>query len=150
MSKSVPSPAKKNRNRQPDSAREAPHGAANSKWEWVSAALGLVLVLGTVGFIGYQALTLEPLVPDVTLDHIGTERTSGGHVVKFRARNAGPSTASALGISGELLDGGQVIETSDVVLDYLPPNAQRQGGLIFQNDPANYELRLEAKGYIDP
>lgn len=141
----------KSRTRQLDASHEAaPHGAATSKWEWVTAGLGLLLVLTTVGYLGYEALTTDPAVPDITIDHIGTEQTAGGYIVRFRARNSGPATAAALGISGELYDATAVIESSEVVLDYLPSNADRQGGLIFQNDPARYELRLEAKGYFDP
>ena len=144
------SPAKKNRDRPKDAAREPPHGAATSRWEWVTAGLGLLLVLGTVAYIGHEALTTAPLVPDVTLEHIRTEPTSGGHVVKFRAHNAGPSTAAGLSIIGELLDGAQVVEESEIVLDYLPAHGERLGGLIFRNDPARYDLRLEAQGYVDP
>ena len=140
----------KNRNRQSEVAHEPPHGAPASNWEWVCAAIGVLLVLGTVGFIGYEALTREPAVPDVTVEHIGTEQASGGYIVRFSARNTGPATAAALSISGELLDATAVIESSEAVLDYLPSNAERQGGLIFQNDPARYELKLTAKGYFDP
>ena len=68
------SPAKKNRDRPKDAAREHPHGAATSRWEWVTAGLGLLLVLGTVAYIGHEALTTAQLVPDVTLEHIRTER----------------------------------------------------------------------------
>ena len=42
------------------------------------------------------------------------------------------------------------IEKSEATLDYLPPHGERQGGLIFQADPAGHELRLEAEGYVDP
>ena len=142
---------KKSRSGPSDASREVPHGAATSRWEWVSAGFGLLLVLTTVGYLGYEALTTDPVVlPDVTIDHIGTEQTSGGYIVRFRARNSGPATAAALGISGELHDATAVIESSEVVLDYLPSNAERLGGLIFQNDPSRYELKLEAKGYSDP
>lgn len=137
-------------NRQQEEARQPPPGAATSKWEWVSAALGLLLVLGTVGYIGYNAVTTEAFPPVVTVEHTGTEPTSGGYVVKFRARNSGPATASALAISGELVDGSAVVEKSEVVLDYLPSHGEQQGGLIFRTDPAGLELRLEAKGYLDP
>jgi uncharacterized protein (TIGR02588 family) len=125
-------------------------GAATSKWEWVAAAVGLVLVLGAVGFIVYNALTAEPSVPAVTVEHVGTERSAGGYVVKFRARNSGPSTAASLTISGTLHDGSTEIEKSEVTLDYLPPRGERQGGLIFQTDPSEHELRLTAQGYVDP
>jgi uncharacterized protein (TIGR02588 family) len=130
--------------------RDTRPGAATSKWEWVAGAVGLVLVLGTVGFIAYNALTAEPSVPAVTVEHVGTERNAGGYVVEFRARNSGPSTAASLTISGTLHDGSTEIETSQVTLDYLPPRGERKGGLIFQTDPAGHELRLEAEGYVDP
>lgn len=140
----------KGRNRKHRPPGEALAGAASSKWEWVSAGFGLVLVLGTIGYIGYRAVTTDASVPAITVDHIGTEETPGGYVVKFRARNSGGTTAASLRISGGLSDGSTVIETSEVVVDYLPPRAERQGGLIFENDPARYQIRLEANGYVDP
>ena len=130
--------------------RETRPGAVTSKWEWVAGAVGLVLVLGAIGFITYNALSTDPSVPAVTVEHVGTERTRGGYVVEFRARNSGPSTAASLTISGKLYDGSDEIEASEVTLDYLPPRGERQGGLIFQADPAGHELRLEAEGYVDP
>lgn len=135
---------------QPEARNERPPGAATSNWEWVTGAVGLLLVLGTVGFIAYDALGTEPSVPDITIEHIATERTAGGYVVRFRARNSGSATAAALSISGELSDGTAAVETSETVLDYLAADAERLGGLIFRNDPAGYELRLEARGYVDP
>jgi uncharacterized protein (TIGR02588 family) len=140
----------KQRKRQPEARPERPPGAAASKWEWVTGAVGLLLVLGTAGFIAYSALGSEPSVPDVTIAHVATERTAGGYVVRFRARNSSSATAAGLSISGELSDGTAVVETSEIVLDYLPGHAKRLGGLIFRNDPAGYELKLEARGYVDP
>lgn len=140
----------RNRNRKQDASAKAPPGAATSKWEWVSAGLGLAVVAGMVGFIGFNALTTDPFVPAVTLDHLGTEQTPGGYVVRFRARNSGATTAAALTISGELHDGSTLLESSEVTLDYLPPRAERQGGLIFHNDPSAHDLRLEPRGYVDP
>lgn len=140
----------KSRNQRRGDQRQAVHAAQTSKWEWVSGAVGLVMVLAMVGYLGYNAMTAESSVPGVTVDHLSTQRTSGGYVVTFRARNSGPSTAASLLISGRLNDGSRNIETSEVVLDYLPPRGERRGGLIFQNDPSGYQLRLEPKGYVDP
>ncbi len=144
-------PSKANRpKRQPEARSERPPGAATSKWEWVTGAVGLLLVLGTVGFIAHDALESEPSMPDVTIEHIATERMTDGYVVRFRARNSGSATAAGLSISGQLSDGDSPVETSEIVLDYLAADAERLGGLIFRHDPAGYELRLEAKGYVDP
>jgi uncharacterized protein (TIGR02588 family) len=136
--------------RKQQASAKAWSGAATSKWEWVSAGLGLLLVLGAVSYLDFKALTTDPFVLAVTLTHLGTEQTAGGHVVRFRARNSSAATAAALTISGELYDGSTLIETSEVTLDYLPPRAERQGGLIFQNDPSAHDLRLEPRGYVDP
>jgi uncharacterized protein (TIGR02588 family) len=140
----------KSRSQRPGEPRQAPHAVPTSKWEWMSGGVGLVMVLTMVGYIGYNALNAEPLVPAVTVDHLSTEPTPGGYVVTFRARNGGPSTAASLLISGGLSDGSRDIETSEVVVDYLPPRGERRGGLIFQNDPSRYQLHLEPKGYVDP
>ena len=141
---------RKSGNRQAEASREPLQGAATSKWEWVSAGLGLLVVVGAVGFLGYNAVTTDPYVPVVAIEHIDTEQTPGGYIVRFRARNSGPSTAASLNISGSLYDGSSLVERSEVVLDYLPPRGERQGGLIFQTDPAGHDLRLRANGYVDP
>jgi uncharacterized protein (TIGR02588 family) len=123
---------------------------ATSRLEWLSGGLGLLLVLTTLGYIGYNAMTSEETVPAVTIDHLSTEPTPGGFVVTFRARNSGPSTAASLLIRGDLRNGSRTVETSEVTLDYLPPRGERRGGLIFHNDPGRYELRLQPKGYLEP
>ena len=35
-------------------------------------------------------------------------------------------------------------------MDYLPPGSEREGGLFFSRDPRRHEVRLRAKGYVDP
>lgn len=127
-------------------------GAASytSKWEWVAAALGLLIVLGMLGYVGYHGLTATASVPVVTIEHAGTEAIPGGYVVRFRALNSSSSTASALRVAGELRDGGEVVESGQAVIDYLPGYSERQGGLFFRQEPNRYELRLYPLGYVDP
>ncbi len=133
-----------------EGSSEIQPGSTTSKWEWVAAACGLLLVLGTLGYIVYYALTTQAQVPAVTAEAIHTEPTRGGHVVRFRARNHNSATAAGLQITGELRQGSSVVETSEITLDYLPPFSEREGGLIFQEDPARYELRIIPKAYREP
>ncbi len=126
------------------------HASATSVWEWVVAGIGLLLVLGTIGYTAYYGLTTEAKVPGVTVEPVGIERIAGAYVARFRARNGTSRTAAALQITGELRQGSAVIETSRATLDYLPPFSEREGGLIFQVDPAGYELRVLPKGYTEP
>lgn len=64
--------------------------------------------------------------------------------------SAGTGAADDLTIEGQLNRGGSTVETSEILLDYLPSSSSRRGGLYFRNDPADYELVLRASGYRDP
>lgn len=121
-----------------------------SKWEWAIAAVGFALVVGVIGHSAYHALATRAVVPEVTIEHVGTHATRGGHVVHFRAHNHGSATAADLQITGELRQGSSIVETSGATLGYLPSFSRRKGGLFFQEDPDRYELRLYPKGYADP
>lgn len=118
--------------------------------EWIAAAIGLALVLGALwvllshGFSGVQ----KP--PDVSLRVVEVQRTTGGWLVQFEARNGGDRTASELGVRGELVAADSVTETAETTLDFLPGGSTRNGGLFFTRDPASAQLRLTAMGYRDP
>ena len=134
-----------------EAAREGPPGggaaAPVSKWEWAVAAFGLALVAGTIGYSAYNALAAGAAVP---VERVGTHATQGGYVVRFSARNHSGATAAELRVEGELRRGASVVEASGVTLGYLPSFSRRQGGLFFQEDPDEYELRLLPKGYAEP
>ena len=128
---------------------EHPAGGT-SPWEAGVGALGLLLVLATVGFLAHQALTTRGASPAISVEVVAVSPISGGHLVRFRARNAGERTAAAVRIRGELRREATIIERNVAVLDYLPAAGEREGGLIFQEDPNSYQLRLSAEGYADP
>jgi uncharacterized protein (TIGR02588 family) len=48
------------------------------------------------------------------------------------------------------MDGGRVIESSAAVLDYVPGESVRRGGLFFSTDPRVHRLTLRAHGYQQP
>jgi uncharacterized protein (TIGR02588 family) len=119
-------------------------------WEWVLAALGGVMLLGVVGYITYHGIAYPEAPPEVVVEALGASPSGAGYLVRFRARNGGNRTASALRISGHLLRDGRPVETSETILDYLPQQSQRQGGLFFTENPANGRLVLRAEGYLEP
>ena len=120
--------------------------------EWIVGALGAALVLGTVGFLVYQAVLGQGTSPpDVRLVAEEVVGLRNGYLVRFRAINEGRSTASQLTLEGELTgEGGGAVETSETTLDYLPGRSEREGGLFFTQDPRAFELRLRPKGYVKP
>ena len=120
--------------------------------EWIVGALGAALVLGTVGFLVYQAVLGQGTSPpDVRLVAEEVVELRNGYLVRFRVLNEGRSTAAQLSLEGELTgDGGEAVETSETTLDYLPGRSEREGGLFFTRDPRAFDLRLRPKGYVKP
>ena len=118
--------------------------------ERIVAFVGLILVLGSIGFLVYQAITRNSAPPDVTLNINIITTVSNGYLVKFQAMNKGNSTAKGLIVEGQLKDGNEDIETSETTLDYLPSHSEREGGLFFTKDPRQFELQLRALGYEQP
>lgn len=145
-----PSPQSRREPSQRHSNRQGRQPSYTSKWEWVAAGLGLLIVLGMLGSIGYYGLTTSQSVPAVRIEHAGTDAVPGGYVVRFRAVNSSSATAAALRIAGELRQGSAVVESGEAVLDYLPGRSERQGGFFFRQDPSRYELRLYPLGYVEP
>ncbi|HVF24920.1 MAG TPA: hypothetical protein VNA23_03475 [Anaerolineales bacterium] len=119
-------------------------------WMWGIALLGLVLVLGSIVFMLYEAITGDTSPPDVVVRVESIEAATSGFLVSFRAVNEGGSTAAGITIEGTLRDGTEGIETSNTTIEYLPSHSERKGGLFFTLDPRQYELELRATGFEEP
>ena len=118
--------------------------------EWVFAGIGLVLVLGAAIFITWHGFTRGSSPPDIMLRAESVAERRNHYVVTIRATNLGATTAKGLKVEGELKRGEEVVESSEMTFDYVPPDSARKGGLMFMKDPRQYELRLTAKGYEVP
>ena len=119
-------------------------------WMWGIGILGLLFVLGSIGFMLYEAVAGDSSPPDVAVHVEAITPVQNGFLVEFRAVNDGGSTAAGLTVEGELQDGKQIVETSHTTVEYVPSHSERQGGLFFFEDPRQYDLQLRAKGYETP
>lgn len=119
-------------------------------WMWGIALLGLALVLGSIGFMLYEAAAGDSSPPDVTVKVESIAPSRNGFLVRFRVINEGGSTAEGLTVEGELRNGTQSVEISDTTIEYVPSHSEREGGLYFSLDPQQHELRVRAKGYEKP
>ena len=119
--------------------------------EWVAAAIGLLLTLGIIGFIGWQAITgPDEAPPQISVEAGPLTPYGAGYVVEFIARNRSSTTASAVEIEGKLMDGSTEKATSSATLSYVPGHSERRGGLFFSEDPRRYRLELRPLGYSRP
>jgi uncharacterized protein (TIGR02588 family) len=118
--------------------------------EWVIGGLGALLVAGAIALLVYHSLARGHAPPDIRLVAEEVLELRHGYLVRFRAFNEGGSAAAEVTIEGELVGRDGEVETSEAVLDYLPPRSDREGGLLFANDPRAGSLRLRATGYATP
>lgn len=119
-------------------------------WEWIIAAVGLILVVGAIGMTLYRAVTEQSTPPMIEISVEAIVPMSNGYLVEFRVKNTGNQTAAALTIEGELKRGAESVESSTASLAYAPANSQREGGLFFTKNPNEFELNIRALGYEKP
>ena len=135
-------------------ARRTPASSSESDrippFEWMAAALGFLLVAGTVAFMAYRAWTSEAAVPAISLQVESVQRSNDRYLVVVAAVNVGEATAADVRVQGSLEDASGTVEVSETRFDYLPPRSKRKGGLFFTRDPALYTVRLRPLGYQTP
>ena len=135
----------------PDARGAATARASIPALEWIAAATGLLLTLGMMGVIGWEALQggrTQPPSVEATVERVTPG--AAGFVVEVALRNRSSSTAAAVQLQGDLTSGGETLETSSAMLDYVPGKSSRRAGLFFTEDPRRHELKVRALGYAEP
>lgn len=134
--------------------RKSPRGrvqtTAPSLLEWGIAAIGLLLLLATLGYLAYQAVAMPHRPPEPVAQVLGVERQARGFLVRVRVSNRGTETAAALKLQGVLRRGAEVVEQSETEIQYLPAGSSREGGIFFSRDPAQFTLEVAPRGYEKP
>jgi uncharacterized protein (TIGR02588 family) len=119
-------------------------------WEWIAAAIGLVLLLAGMGYLLADHWQGDSAPPAPTVQVSGIEQQAGRWLVRVRVTNASRGTAAALRVEGELKRGQEVVERSEVEFEFVPGRSSREGGLFFTRDPRALQLQLEPKSYQQP
>jgi uncharacterized protein (TIGR02588 family) len=118
--------------------------------EWLAVGIGLLLVLGIFGVIGWQLFSGATTPPVITVKVEKVAPVEGGYRVLFRAHNSAGEAAAQVEIEGKVTAAGEDEETSKVILDYVPGHSARQGGLFFTRDPHSGSLAVRATGFAKP
>ena len=144
----------KERQRPGDSAgsedEQVAHEAPPPFWEWVVAGFGLLLLVATLGYLTWHAVSSPLTEPQPVIEVLGVERQQQHFLVRIRVYNQGRTTAQALRIVGQLKRQDQVVETSELEVAYLPAESRRDAGLLFRQDPRTLQLELEPRSYQKP
>jgi uncharacterized protein (TIGR02588 family) len=134
-----------------DDRHETQQKSSRTPWlEWLAAGIGLVLTLGVLGSIGWQAFGDSSAPPAIVVEVMRVDAVEKGYRVEFRARNTAGSTAAQVEIEGKLAIDGAEAEIGHVVFDYIPGHSERKGGMFFTREPRPEKLSLRALGFAEP
>lgn len=118
--------------------------------EWLAAGIGLILVVGAIGFLIYSTVSQTGKPPVLTAKADSVTANEGGYLVKFSLENKGEENAADVSVEGKLMRGEKEIEPSSTVISYAPSASKQEGGLIFTKNPGEFELKIRAVGYANP
>lgn len=117
--------------------------------ERLVGALGVALLAGVVGTLGWDALRGERAPPAFRFEVVGVGPAGDGrHAVRFRVRNEGDAAVENLGVEGRLA--AEPPETAGLTLDFLAAGEEREAALVFAADPARHPLSLAATNFTSP
>lgn len=113
--------------------------------EWISATLGLLVVLAILAVlaleIGHGGMDDVPLL-EARVEAVNP--VPGGHVAGIVVANGSGQTAAAVQVEGKL-----GAETATTTIDYVPGHSEARGGLMFKGDPRR-GVELAVLGYELP
>lgn len=118
--------------------------------EWIVAAIGLILVVATIGFMLYKSFTSQDSPPHFVASVEKISEINSGYLVIFKVKNEGERTASGVEVEAVIKNGEEILETSGATMDYVPSKSESKGGLFFKNDPKQFPPEIRVKGYSEP
>jgi uncharacterized protein (TIGR02588 family) len=118
--------------------------------EWTVFAVGLVLVLATLGYLVRESLVRGNGPPDVEVVLGAPQPSQNGFLVPVEVVNRGQSTAEDVLVPVYLEVPGGEREEAQLSVAFLPADSRRQGWVSFRSDPASGSLRVGAVGFEIP
>ena len=121
-----------------------------NRLEWAVFGVGLVLVLGTVGFLAWDAARGGDSPPDLSVTLGSPERRAAVWAVPVTVSNGGQETAEGAHVEVvlELPDGTR--EEAEVDFAFVPRGSKREGWVQFLHPPATGRLTGRVTGYEQP
>ncbi len=118
--------------------------------EWIVFAVSLILVMGVIGYLSYDAATLGNNPPDIQVRLGASEQRTKRFVIPVTVKNAGDETAEGVRVEVKLKLDGADAETGELEFPFVPRGGQREGFVAFNSDPNAGRLETRVLGYEKP
>lgn len=118
--------------------------------EWLVFGISLLLVLGTLGFLGYDATQQTGNPPDIVVE-LGTPQQASQHyLVPVSVTNKGDDIAEEVTVQVSLERAGEEPEDAEFTVAMLPRDATREGWVTFTDDPSSGTMQIHVLGFERP
>jgi uncharacterized protein (TIGR02588 family) len=119
--------------------------------EWLVFGCGVLLVLGTVGFLARDAMREDAKPADVIV-RLGRPRAGAErHAIPVTVINVGGEAATGVRVQVALERDGTEIERAELEIPFLPRGARREGWVTFGGASGpDDRVRAAAVGYERP
>lgn len=119
--------------------------------EWAVFGVSLVLVLFTLAYLTYDALTLGDTPPSMEVRTGAPLERPGNFIVPVTVINHGDQTAEGVIVEVVLETNGEEKERAEFDIAFLPRRATREGWVTFQTDPRTAgQIKTRVLGYEKP
>lgn len=119
--------------------------------EWAVFAVGLALVVATLGYLAYDAATITDAPPSIEVSAGDPLQREHNFIVPVTLVNKGDQTAEGVMVEVVLESGGQEKERAEFTVAFLPRSSTREGWAAFQTDPRTAErIKARVMGYEKP
>jgi uncharacterized protein (TIGR02588 family) len=103
--------------------------------EWSVFGLGLVLVIGTLGFLVGDSVSNQLSPPALQVTTGSAQPGEAGFRLPVTVTNTGGMTAENVLIEVVVLVNGRAAERTELRLGFVPRQAAREGWVVLQTDP---------------
>jgi uncharacterized protein (TIGR02588 family) len=117
--------------------------------QWTTLAISSLLLLAVVALLVREVLADQaPAAPVATVE--GAPRQAGDrYVVDVIVTNHGDGTAANAQVTASLDLDGEVTD-ADQVIDFLAGGAEERLSFVFEDDPADGDLKVAVSSYAEP
>lgn len=119
--------------------------------EWAVFGVGLALVLFTLGYLAYDAVTLGDEPPSIEVRTGAPLQRPHNFIVPITVINHGDQTAEGVRVEVVLETNGEEKERAEFEIAFLPRRGTREGWVTFQTDPRTAgQVKARVLGYEKP
>ena len=118
--------------------------------EWAVFGVGLVLTLGVIGSLAWDAARGGSAPPDLIVELGAPQARSQGWSVPVTVRNEGEETAESVRALVTLALADGATEEAELEIPFVPRHSRREGWVHFLHPPASGRLSGHVTGYEQP